>query len=323
MAKGHSKKRTKSKSRAAPADDGSTALCESLNLTPHQYVQVALHNMGLGEHAPARAGRARSSSRARTDGGKSGHTSREASQEPRRAKAQEPRQAKDPFRERVRKRCSDACTRYQSSDEFDTVPYTRADFLAAAYQLESENDHKTLVIDHLRVHGTEISKWYEMSEKEFPDQSKEALKKKILTPKGKWGQLWSDALTEMESSQYPWDEHFSQHELRALMIQQSHDTKAEKDLTLRDYVRSHSTSNDDSKRIADENYPHDKKTRQPYVRKQHLPAPATSTRRTARTTTRRTARTTTSPRTFLSTFLRSNPCREHHERLNLRQDIHC
>ena len=85
--------------------------------------------------------------------------------------------------------------------------------------------------------------------------------------------MWSDALKQMEQSKYQWDNHFSQHELRALMIQQSHEIGAKQKLTLQDYVKTHGTPDAASKRSANENYPHDNKTKETYVRMQKGMAP--------------------------------------------------
>jgi len=218
MAKGHSKKRGKNKPRGGCADDGSSEICRSMGISPAQYATIVHHHM-QGGHAPAPAGRARSSSQARSNGRRSGHTSRATSRGP----SQEPRHHKDPVKEKIKKRCKDAVDRYRSSDEFEAGAFQRADFMAAAYQLESEKD-PTPVLDHLLSKGRSGQEWYTLSETDFPDQNTDQIKQKVLTTRGKWGRMWSDGLKNMEDNDYQWDKIFSQHNLRALMIQQSRDS---------------------------------------------------------------------------------------------------
>jgi hypothetical protein len=156
---------------------------------------------------------------------------------------------------------------YRIADDFNVAVYERADILAAAYLLEHEQNYTTHVMDHLRAHGNVAAKWYAMSEAALPNTSKEPLTKKKMSLKALWGMKWIEALKDMKKNNFEWDKHFSEHDLRALLIEQCHATEDKRKMSLQDYVHVHNTPGEPYKVMADENYSSDLKTIKTYVAK--------------------------------------------------------
>ena len=132
--------RSKSQSRSH-AKDATAHFCEQNDFTYDQYAKMYHHFRCDG--APAYENRGRGSSRARTDGGRSGHTSRGAS-----PSGGKPR---DQLMDAVKRRYKSACD-YVKGDEIMSAQFSRNDILAKAYELERTNNH-ALVVDHLQDHG--------------------------------------------------------------------------------------------------------------------------------------------------------------------------
>jgi len=124
-----------------------------MGITPSKYAEIVHCHTHTGHthagHAPAPAGRGRGSSQARTDGGRSGHTSRAAS-----ADGDKPRNG---FQDAVRRRYKSACD-YVRGNELFVAKYTRNILMAMAYKLEKDKN-PALVVDVLQDNGTVDDKY--------------------------------------------------------------------------------------------------------------------------------------------------------------------
>ena len=235
------KGRSKSKSRSHPHDN-SQEMCRKHNLTPLQYAEIVSCHNGSADHG-------RGSSRARSDGGRSGHTSRAAS--PSR------RPPRDQFKDAVKRRYKIACD-YVKGDEVLLALYSRDDLMAKAYELEKLKNH-TLVVDHLQDHGPAKAPYPDEAMELFGPRTEELTYKK-RSPKSVYAKKWAEALEQMHTSNYAWDDLFSKHTLRALLLQQCGDHVDQHKLTLQQYIQKHQTPSDDANKMAKELYPNDETT---------------------------------------------------------------
>jgi hypothetical protein len=240
--KGRSKSHTRSH-----AKDASDDFCERNGFTSGQYAKM-YHHMQC-ENAPAHGNRARGSSQARSDGGRSGHTSRAAS--PSRGPP------RDPFRDAVKRRYKAACD-FVKGNEAMILLYTRNTLIAKAYELQEKND-QSMVVSHLVEHGSSDQNYFDKAKAMFPEIGNDQLNYKKPTDKSVWAKKWAEALQQMHESGYEWDLHFSKHKLRALMLQKCSESQHDS-MTLQDYVSQHSTPGDLYIRLADATYPKDEKT---------------------------------------------------------------
>jgi hypothetical protein len=236
------KGRSKSHNRSHE-DDGSAEMCRKHKLTPMQYAEIVHCHSG-------HADRARGSSRARTDGGRSGHTSRAAS--PSRGPP------RDEFKDAVKRRYKIACD-YVKGDEVLLAKYSRNELLAKAYELEKLKSHD-LVVNSLQDHGISPEPYLTESLEKFGPRD-DPLTYKKRNPKAVYGKMWAQALEQMNSTGYAWDEHYSKHELRALLLQQCGDRVEEHNIPLQEYIIRHPRAKDEFNKEAKTMYPKDEETK--------------------------------------------------------------
>jgi len=243
--------------RQSHASDASAEICKKNCWTPHQYAEFYDHFRGNARaHVPALAGRVRGTSKARTEGGRSGHTSRAAS-----ADGGGRVMGK---KDRVRKRYEKACDYLRTRDDFDPEEFTREKLMAKAFELESLND-KTFLLDHLTQHG-EASDAHRTAAKEmFPNLSTEPLTKKKLSERKIWGRKMALALYDMNAKGYKWFEKMSQSTLRAFVLQQCSGVVDERDMSLMQYIEKHQHPTDESSKKAQDMFKKDSKTIQHFT----------------------------------------------------------
>ena len=249
-------KKGRSKSQTRPqASDDSDEICRQNGWTAHQYAQMYHHMQG---HAPAPAGRARGSSRARSNGGQSGRTTREPSQDPVRER--------DMFRVAVRMRYNEACDFYRSNQLFKTHELTREAIMAKAYEMQRKGaPHDANVVNEMIAHGHADSKNSTDAQSMFPDLDKKPWTSKKISNKTILAKMWVIAMDSMAKNNYLWYDHFSKRELRALLIQQFNDEETERELSLQDYVKKHSTPKREWLFAAENMYRYDSETREPHL----------------------------------------------------------
>ena len=80
-----------------------------------------------------------------------------------------------------------------------------------------------------------------------------------------YGKKWAEAVEQMHITNYAWDDHFSKHTLRALLIQQCGDDEDKRKMTLQEYVGMHPVPTDESSKMAGTLYPNDEKAKTKFV----------------------------------------------------------
>jgi hypothetical protein len=144
-------------------------------------------------------------------------------------------------------------------DEVLLAKYSRNELLAKAYELEKLKSHD-LVVNSLQDHGISPEPYLTESLEKFGPRD-DPLTYKKRNPKAVYGKMWAQALEQMNSTGYAWDEHFSKHELRALLLQQCGDRVEEHNIPLQEYIKKHSKAKDEYNKEAKSLYPKDEETR--------------------------------------------------------------
>jgi len=245
--------RSKSQSRSH-APDTSAEFCKKNNCTPKQYAMMLVH-MQQG-HAPAPAGRGRGSSQARSTGGRSGRTSRAASQDP--------VQKRDLFKDAVRMRYKEACEYYRISGLWETQTFSRDQIMAKAYEMQRlGKNHNANVIEALikgHAHADDATNAAIM----FPDLGKQEWTHKKISDKSNYAKKWIVAMQSMNHNNYLWYEYHSKRELRALLLQQCHDVIENREMPLQEYIATYHTPKVEWLTVAAAIYKNDSEIKEPH-----------------------------------------------------------
>jgi len=169
------------------------------------------------------------------------------------------------FKVAVRMRYNEACDYYRSKRLFDEHVFDRDQIMAKAYEMQRKGaSHDANVVDEMIAHGHADSKISTDAKIMFPDLDKKPWTSKKISNKSILAKKWIVAMDSMATNNYLWYDQFSKRELRALLIQQFNDEETERELSLQDYVKKHSTPKKEWLFAAENMYRNDSEIREPH-----------------------------------------------------------